>query len=84
MAAGKTVNVKLSPEAASLYKAASQQYRKLKSLLNRLERLSQNSLRRQANVAKAGPATGRKTGDMIISPPLPRPPTRRFNLTCSF
>lgn len=53
-AAGKTVNVKLSPEAAPLYKAASQQYRKLKSLLNRLERLSQNSLRRQANVARAG------------------------------
>jgi hypothetical protein len=50
-AAGKTVNVKLTPEAAPLYTAASQQYRKLKSLLNRLERLSQNSLRRQAKMA---------------------------------
>ena len=45
---GKTVNVKLSPEAAPLYKAASQQYRKLKTLLNRLEKLSQIILRHQA------------------------------------
>ena len=30
---GKTVNVKLSPEAAPLYRAAAQQYRKLKTLL---------------------------------------------------
>ena len=54
-AAGKTVNVKLTREAAPLYKAASQQYRKLKSLLNRLERLSQNSLRRQAKLAQSEP-----------------------------
>src|SRR5271156_3502679 len=33
---GKTINVKLSPEAAPLYKAAAQQYRRLKTLLNRL------------------------------------------------
>jgi|SRR5882724_1424307 len=52
-AAGKTVNVKLTPEAAPLYKAASQQYRKLKTLLNRLERLSQNNLRRQAKLAQS-------------------------------
>ncbi len=52
-AAGKTVNVKLTREAAPLYKAASQQYRKLKSLLNRLERLSQNCLRRQAKLAQS-------------------------------
>ena len=54
-AVGKTVNVKLTPEAAPLYKAASQQYRKLKSLLNRLERLSQNSLRRQAKLLRSAP-----------------------------
>jgi hypothetical protein len=47
---GKTVNVKLSPEAAPLYKAASQEYRKLKTLLNRLEKLSQTILRRQAKL----------------------------------
>jgi len=38
---GKTVNVKLAPEAAPLCKAASLQYRKLKVLLTRLEKLSQ-------------------------------------------
>jgi type II secretory pathway component PulJ len=50
---GKTVNVKLSPEAAPLYKAASQQYRKLKTLLNRLEKLSQTILRQQAKLAQS-------------------------------
>ena len=54
-AAGKTVNVKLTREVAPLYKAASHQYRKLKSLLNRLERLSQNALLRQAKLAQSDP-----------------------------
>jgi len=45
---GKTVNVKLSPEAAPLYKAAVRQYRKLKTLLNRLDKLSKTILRHQA------------------------------------
>jgi len=47
-AKGKTVNVKLTPETAPLYTAASQQYRKLKALLNRLEHLSLTALRAQA------------------------------------
>lgn len=50
---GKTVNVKLTPETAPLYTAASQQYRKLKSLLNRLERLSLTALRAQAKRAQS-------------------------------
>jgi hypothetical protein len=50
---GKTVNVKLSPEAAPLYKAAAQQYRKLKILLNRLDKLSKNILRQQAKLAES-------------------------------
>ena len=50
---GKTVNVKLSPEAAPLYKAASQQYRKLKTLLSRLEKLSQTILRYQAKLVQS-------------------------------
>jgi hypothetical protein len=50
---GKTVNVKLSPEAAPLYKAASQQYRKLKNLFNRLEKLSQTILRYQAKLVQS-------------------------------
>jgi hypothetical protein len=48
---GKTVNVKLSPEAAPLYRAAVQQYRKLKTLLNRLDKLSKTILHHQAKLA---------------------------------
>jgi hypothetical protein len=50
---GKTVNVKLSAEAAPLYQAASRQYRNLKTLLNRLEKLSQTILRHQAKLAQS-------------------------------
>jgi hypothetical protein len=50
-AKGKTINVKLSPEAAPLYRAAALQYRKLKVLLTRLEKLSQIILRHQAKQA---------------------------------
>src|ERR1700675_990347 len=50
---GKTVNVKLSPEAAPLYKAASLQYRRLKILLTRLEKISQIILRYQAQQAQS-------------------------------
>jgi hypothetical protein len=49
---GKTVNLKLSPEAAPLYRAAAQQYRKLKTLLNRLDKLSKIILRYQAKLAQ--------------------------------
>lgn len=45
---GKTVNVKLSPEAAPLYRAATQRYRKLKTILARLERISRTALARLA------------------------------------
>ena len=50
---GKTVNVKLSPEAAPLYRRAAQQYRKLKTLLNRLDKLSKTILRHKANLAES-------------------------------
>lgn len=50
---GKTVNVKLSPETAPLYRAAAQQYRKLKTLLNRLDKLSKTILRYQAELAES-------------------------------
>jgi len=50
---GKTVNVKLSPEAAPLYRSAALQYRKLKTLLGRLEKLSQTILRQQAKLAES-------------------------------
>jgi len=50
--AGKTINVKLAPSAGPLYKAAAQQYRRLKSLLNRLERLSHKALANQAKTQR--------------------------------
>jgi len=50
---GKTINVKLSPEAAPLYKAAAKQYRRLKTLLNRLDKLSKTILRHQAKLAES-------------------------------
>jgi hypothetical protein len=50
---GKTVNLKLSPEAAPLYRAAAQQYRKLKTLLNRLDKLSKTILRYQVKLAES-------------------------------
>src|SRR5216110_2929787 len=49
----KTVNVKLSPEAAPLYTAAAKQYRKLKTLLTRLDKLSKTILRHQAKLAES-------------------------------
>ncbi len=54
-ASGKTVNVKLSPAAAPLYRAAAQQYRKLKILLNRLDKLSKTILRHQAKLTESKP-----------------------------
>ena len=50
---GKTLNVKLSSEAAPLYRAAAQQYRKLKTLLNRLDKLSKTILHHQAKLAES-------------------------------
>jgi hypothetical protein len=50
---GKTVNVKLATEAAPIYRAAALQYRKLKTLLNRLDKLSKTILRQQAKLAES-------------------------------
>ena len=46
---GKTVNVKLTPQTAPLYQAATKQHRKLKAVLARMERLSRTAL---AHLAK--------------------------------
>jgi len=48
---GKTVNVKLSPQAAPIYQAATKQHRKLKAALARMERLSRTALARLAKQA---------------------------------
>ena len=50
---GKTVNIKLSPEAAPLYRDAARQYRKLKTLLSRLDKLCKTILRHQAKLAES-------------------------------
>src|ERR1700686_1684051 len=48
---GKTVNVRLTAEAAPLFQAASKQYRKIKSTLTRLEKVSRQALTRLAKQA---------------------------------
>ncbi len=48
---GKTVSVKLSPQAAPLYQAATKQHRQLKVVLARMERLSRTALARLARQA---------------------------------
>lgn len=52
-AKGKTVNVKLTRDVMPLFRAAAHQYRKLRSLLDRLEKLSQTVLRHQAKLAQS-------------------------------
>jgi len=49
---GKTVNGKLDSETGPLYQAACRQYRRLKALLNRLERISRTALAAQAKQLK--------------------------------
>ena len=49
---GKTATVPLTASAGPIYKAAVQQHRRLKSLLNRLERLSHQALAAQAKQTK--------------------------------
>lgn len=51
----KTVNLRLDAEAGPIYQAASRRYRKLKSLLNRLERIARSGLAAQARKAKVRP-----------------------------
>ena len=52
-AKGTTVNVRLTSKSAPIYKAATQQYKTVKSLLNRLERLSRSVLARLAKQAES-------------------------------
>jgi hypothetical protein len=48
---GKTVNVRLTAESAPLFKEAARQYRRLKSILARLEKLSRQAVARLAEHA---------------------------------
>lgn len=60
-AGAKTVNVRLHPAAGPLYRAASQQYRRLKSLLKRLETISRVGLAALAQDAQPRPKAGART-----------------------
>lgn len=60
-AKAKTVNVRLDPAAGPLYKAASQQYRRLKSLLSRLEKISCTALTALAKEEDSAPKTARRS-----------------------
>jgi hypothetical protein len=50
----KTVNLRLHPDVTPLYRAAIQQYRKLKSLLGRMERVSRSALGHMAEQKLTG------------------------------
>ena len=52
---GKTVNVRLTAQAAPFFQAASKQYRKLKSTLARLEKLSRLAITRLAKESNSAP-----------------------------
>lgn len=52
---GKTVTVRLTAKAAPVFRAASKQYRTLKTTLARLEKLSRQAIVRLANQADSGP-----------------------------
>ena len=52
---GKTVNVRLTAEAALVFQAAPGQYRKLKSTLARLEKISRHAIARLAKEANSNP-----------------------------
>ena len=43
-AKGKTINIRLAPDEVPVYQAATQQFRKLKALLTRMEQLSRTAL----------------------------------------
>ena len=50
-AQGKTVTVRLPSETAPFFRAAGREYRKLKTILNRLEKLSRQALAKLAKDA---------------------------------
>ncbi len=56
----KTVNVRLDAAAGPRYKSASQQYRRLKALLSRLEKLSRTALAALAKAEESSLKTQRR------------------------
>jgi hypothetical protein len=64
-AQAKTVNVRLTPAAGPLYQAASHQYRRLKSLLTRLENSSCGALAGLAKQAESATQAPRKNSTRV-------------------
>lgn len=58
---GKTVNARIHPEEVPIYEAATQQYRKLRSLLIRMENLSRKAVLELAKKAKSDHSDPRRT-----------------------
>ena len=54
---GKTVNVRLTAEAAPIFQDAAKQYRALKSTLGRLEKLSRQAITRLAKEVDSKPSS---------------------------
>ena len=52
--AAKTVNVRLSPDAVAVYREGTAEWRRLRTLLGRLERLSRRALSRKARSPRRG------------------------------
>jgi hypothetical protein len=83
---GKTANVKLSPQAAPLYLAATKRHRKLKAVLTRMERLSRTALAhlaRQAELADGTSDTPLGPQNRLFTASRPPPvayPTRHLSL----
>jgi hypothetical protein len=51
--AGKTVNVRLAAEEAAAYREAAAQWRRLRTLLRRLEGLSRRALKRKGRLLRS-------------------------------
>jgi len=52
--AGRTVNVRLAAEAAAAYREAAGEWRRLRTLLRRLEGLSRRALKRKGRLLRSG------------------------------
>jgi hypothetical protein len=67
-AKGTTVNVKLTSQSAAIYKAAAQQHRRVKRILNRLESLSRQALKQRAHGAESDAGNQLKSRGYFHSP----------------
>jgi hypothetical protein len=83
-AKGKTVNVKLTRDVMPMFRAASHQYRKLRSLLNRLKPCRKRSCVIRPNWPNTPTATDRKPGIFSYPTLFPHATLAHFRPTLSF